>query len=543
MFSDASLGPVFGPTQAVVERPVDTVRRGLRLRFLFVVVMVGVTCLLLYLVIRGLAIFYPGYTVADRSVAVLLLLSEVYISLQGIGYYLQVAQTARVTNVARTTCLADARSPRVAVYIATYNESEAVIDTTVNAVSLLNYPAASIYVNCDHQSQEQADRVAEIARRHHVEFLHRVPNTGYKAGGINAFLGRLGRDLPDADFLCIFDADSVPQPSFLREVILHFQNDPRIAYVQAPQFYGNREVSLVADAAGHQQATFAQFISEGKQASEAMFYCGTNVVFRVDALRDIGGLRTTSITEDFLTSIKLHARGWKSEYCNTSYVIGMGPETLQAYWIQQSRWALGNLESFRLAIRDLWWRPGLTLWQRWEYTLSGTYYLAGWNTWVAMTIPAVFLIFGFRPLMMSPMLYLIAYVPHLLVSNMFFFLTMRQRGYQPKMLFTAQYLTFITYPVYMGAAIAALRGEKRAFAVTPKGISGTLALSVFWPIIAQMALLIIAVLFGLWHTAHGVQLAVLINIGWCLYHIALLAQFPRFNAAPQLTPRPSLATQ
>ena len=73
-----------------------------------------------------------------------------------------------------------------------------------------------------------------------------------------------------------------------------------------------------------------------------MFCCGSNVIIRRDALLSIGctvkGRRhffdETSVTEDFATSFRLHAKGWRTDYVNQPYVVGMGPETLPAYFTQ-----------------------------------------------------------------------------------------------------------------------------------------------------------------------------------------------------------------
>jgi cellulose synthase (UDP-forming) len=487
-----------------------------------------------------LTLWLPGYNGFDRATSLLLLLSEIYVLVQSLGYYVQTVQALRTTNVSRETRLALLHQPAVAIYLATYNEPETVIEETVTAITLLDYPNKQIYINCDHPSSDQAAIVERIARRHGVHFIHRVPNTGYKAGGINAFIDRLGRDLPAADLLCIFDADSCPIPTFLREFVLHFVEDPRLAYVQAPQHYGNTDVSPVADAAAIQQATFAHYISEGKQESGAMFYCGTNVVFRVEALRDIGGLIVDSVTEDFATSMKLHARGWRSQYCNTAYVTGMGPTTLHAYWTQQGRWALGNIESFFMALPAILFKRGFTLLQRWEYFQTGTYYFVGCNAVIAMICPALFLLGNAHPLIISPYIYLLAFVPHVLIANWFFFLMMGRRSYSPRALFLSQCLTFVSFPVLVSAALAAVLRRRRPFAVTPKGAGTILS---WWQLRWQFGMfgvLAFATLGGIIRLVLSGDLSVGINVVWCLYHMAMLGSIVFFNqpehdiAAPAL---------
>ena len=58
-------------------------------------------------------------------------------------------------------------------------------------------------------------------------------------------------------------------------------------------------VGRLAGAAWAQQALFFGPIARGKDALGAMFCCGTNVVFRRDALLSVGGFPTASLTEDF----------------------------------------------------------------------------------------------------------------------------------------------------------------------------------------------------------------------------------------------------
>jgi cellulose synthase (UDP-forming) len=548
MFSDESLGPVqinTGDAHMLwLQQHKPVLRRDRGGFVLGAMALIGISVLLCYFIMRNLALFAPGYSATDRIASVFLLLSEIYTAIQGLGYYISVSQAVRVPNVARHTRLARLDVPRVAIYIATYNEPGDVIEETVNAVTLLDYPNKQIYLNCDHQSAEQAELVATIARRHQVNFIHRSPNTGFKAGGINAFLQRLGRDLPAADLLCIFDADSIPTPTFLREMIPYFLDEPRLAFVQAPQFYGNTAASQVAAAAGQQQTTFAHFISEGKQQAQAMFFCGTNVVFRVAALRDIGGLRTDSITEDFATSLLLHRRGWRSQYCNAAYVTGIGPTTLRAYWTQQSRWALGNLESFLAAIPQIFCWRGFRFTQRWEYFLSGSYYFVGLNTIITLITPTLYLLLNVRPLILSPLVYIVAFLPHVLLANWFFFATMGKRGYRPRSLFLAQCLSFITFPVYAGAALAALLHRKRGFVVTPKGAGDVLPWRALLPHIVLGALLLGAIVVGSVRFFMEKNLALIVNILWCAYHLALLSTIMIFNQPEhEITAQGLLATE
>src|SRR6185295_5712470 len=107
----------------------------------------------------------------------------------------------------------------------------------------------------------------------------------------------------------------------------------------------------------------------------------------------------TSVTEDFATSVRLHAGGWKTAYVNQTYVVGMGPETLPAYFTQQMRWAMGTLAVGLRIFRQLLKKPGaLRAGQWWEYLMSGTYYFVGFANFIFMLAPIAFMFFNVRPM-------------------------------------------------------------------------------------------------------------------------------------------------
>ena len=110
---------------------------------------------------------------------------------------------------------------------------------------------------------------------------------------------------------------------------------------------GNR----IAAASWAQQALFFGAIARGKDGLDAVFCCGTNVLFRREAFESVGGFPTNSLTEDFELSIRLHERGWKSAYVPDVLSRGLGPEDMAAYVSQQQRWARGCLSGLPRALR------------------------------------------------------------------------------------------------------------------------------------------------------------------------------------------------
>ena len=161
--------------------------------------------------------------------------------------------------------------PAVDVFIPVYDEPVAVVEPTVRAATAMTGAEVQIHLLDDGAS----DEMALMARRHGAGYLRREDSSGAKAGNINHALGRT-----DAPFVMVLDCDHVPEPHFLEATLGWFEDDERMAFVQAPQYYANWDRGEVPAAAWAQQALFFGPIARGKDGHDAMFCCGTNVVFR-----------------------------------------------------------------------------------------------------------------------------------------------------------------------------------------------------------------------------------------------------------------------
>lgn len=502
--------------------------------------------LCLYVLFRASAFLDPSYRPVDRVASIGLLAAESFIFLHAFGYLLSTIKARRRYTTPREHLLAAFQEPPVAVLITSFNESPEILEETLAAALAMDYGRKTFYL-VDDSTTEEARRGADtIARRYGARVVRRSQRRGYKAGAINDLLPGLTEP-----YLLILDADCRPVSGFLRELVPLIEEDARLAFIQTPQFYEGTESLPVASAAANQQAVFYEYICEGKSVSEAMFCCGTNVLFRREALLAIGRrvedrlecFDESSVTEDFATSLLLHQGGWRSLYYNRVSVYGMGPETLAAYFTQQMRWSIGTLGIFRRLLGIMIRRPrSLRLGQWWEYFLSCTYYFVGWANFVFVLMPILFLLFDVRPLIADPLVYAAAFVPYFATSLSLFYASMQRRGYRVAELWKGQALGFNTSWVYMKAAVAAMLGRKRAFGVTPKGVGGKLPITALWVQLTWMFFSYVAGIWGLLrfvYLGHGV--ALLINVFWAWYHVALLATlFLYFNRPVTIRERPSL---
>jgi len=163
--------------------------------------------------------------------------------------------------------------------------------------------------------------------------------------------------------------------------------------------------------------------------------------------------------------------------------------------------------------------------------LSGSYYLIGWVYFILIISPIAFILFGVRPVIADPMLYIAAFVPYFFFSLYTFYFSMVKRGYRARDLPKGQALGFISFWVLMQASVAAMMGRRRAFGVTPKGNGGKLPLRYLTPHLLLLALSAAAVIVGLYKVIVFMEPVLMVNVFWALYHGVLLSSVFYFNRA------------
>jgi len=492
---------------------------------------IGILSMIVYGIFMVLSAFNPGYNFLDYLALAGLMFGLFFILLHGFGYANSMIKASWGYDETRRRAFTPQSAPKVVCIIASFNEPEEVLDETVAQLVNLDYPNKSIVILDDSTKDESRRSAQQIAAKYGVDVVQRTNRRGYKAGAVNDYLKQT-----DAVHVAIFDADALPAHNFLRDVIPIIEENPRLAFVQTPQYYSNTGISNVAMAASRQQAVFYEYICEGKSHSRAAFCCGTNVVFRRAALLDVGGFDESSVTEDFATSLNMHLKGYDSNYYNQVYVYSLAPETLSAYFTQQSRWAFGSVGSMRKVLGSLF-KHGRSMraGQWWEYFLSSSYYWIGWVNFIFMLLPMAYIFFGVQPLRQDVFTYLAIMVPYLLFTMNMFYMGMETRGYKLSEMLLGQQIGFISFPIHMSSAIAGILGRKRPFGVTPKGHGGRISWLSLWPQIVMLLLSVIAFLYGMWMYVTGLQRnnsAVVINAMWALYHVFLLSGIFVLNRAP-----------
>jgi cellulose synthase (UDP-forming) len=403
----------------------------------------------------------------------------------------------------------------VDVFIPTYSEPVDVVEATIAAATRMRGARVHVALLDDGNREE----MAELAHRHGVRYVRRTLHVGAKAGNINHALGRT-----TSPFVLVLDCDHVPHPDLLARTLPEFVDDA-VAFVQTPQYYANAPYNRIAEASWRQQALFFGPIARGKDSHGSMFCCGTNVIFRRDALAAVGGFPTGSLTEDFALSVDLHERGWRSAYVPEVLASGLGPEDMASYVSQQHRWARGCLGMIPRVLGST-----LPFARKAQYLLSASYFLSGWTVLVYLSMPVVRILTGSQPLAGAAAdSFLAAFGPYFVLS----LATVASvgAGYYT---FSAYSLATSTFWIHIDATYRVVARRTGSFVVTPKvGDSGR-QLRPAVPTIAVIAVLVAAALYGI---AQARDAATLNNVAFAALHVSILghgiaaAVAPRWSAA------------
>lgn len=356
---------------------------------------------------------------------------------------------------------------RIAVLIPTYNEPIDVLLPTV---------AAAAALEPDHETWVLDDgnrpAVRRLAAQLGVRYLARTERTGAKAGNVNHALSVI-----DADFVAILDADHVAGRDFLVNTLGYFA-DPEVAFVQTPQDFYNldsfehatrrgRWRARAQEQAYSEQALFYRVLQPGKNRWQAAFWCGTGAIVRMEALRQVGGVATETVTEDIHTTIRMHRLGWRSVYHNEVLSRGLAAADAGQYQLQRRRWGKGAMQV--LASRDNpLVTPGLRPVQRLAYASTLLGWFDAWRSLGYLVLPPAVLLSGVSPILADPVTFVGFFSAAFLLQRLA--LARLARGRAPHLLSTV--FEFVRMSANIGATLTLLGRRAGGFAVTPKGRVG-----------------------------------------------------------------------
>ncbi len=373
---------------------------------------------------------------------------------------------------------AEGQLPFVTIQLPIFNE-QFVIDRLIDAVCKLDYPRDRFEIQVlDDSTDETAEVAREIVERYACGFagmepqpifyLHRTNRHGYKAGALDE-----GLKSARGEFVAIFDADFVPPPQWVMQVIHHFA-EPEIGMVQTRWTHLNRDYSFLTQVEailldGH-------FVLEhgGRSRSGVFFnFNGTAGMWRRRTISEAGGWQHDTLTEDTDLSYRAQMVGWKFKYLQDVECPAELPIEMTAFKTQQARWAKGLIQTGKKILPRVFRSDA-----HWHTKLEAWYHLTANISYPLMIVLSVLLM----PAMIIRSWQ--GYIQMLLIDFPLFmastasistFYLVSQKELFPK----SWYKTFLYVPCLMAlgigltitnskAVMEALFGVQSAFARTPK---------------------------------------------------------------------------
>ena len=244
--------------------------------------------------------------------------------------------------------------PRVLMQLPIYNERY-VVERLLRAVALLDYPHDKLTIQLLDDSTDQTTAIASkviaelVNTGVNIQHIRRVDRSGYKAGALQA-----GLALDNSEFIAIFDADFIPQPDFIKRIIVYF-SDPKVGMVQTRWDHLNANYSLLTKILSFGIDAHFSMEQGGRQASESFInFNGTAGMWRRKTIDSAGGWSSDCLTEDLDLSFRSQLLGWKFLFEESISTPSELPVEMSAIRSQQFRWTKGAAEVGRKILPVLW---------------------------------------------------------------------------------------------------------------------------------------------------------------------------------------------
>ena len=237
--------------------------------------------------------------------------------------------------------------------------------------SLVGQTAATVYVDSG-----STDGSAATARELGAEVVQLDLSTPFTAARArNAGWNRLRAILPDAEFVQFVDGDCEVDPDWLPTAIAALEADPKLAVV-----CGRRRERLPQSSVYNRLCDMEWDTPVGEAKA-----CGGDALFRVAALREVGGFDPSLIAgEEPELCVRLRQRGWKVRRLGAEMTLHDAAMTSWRQWWKRSVRAghafAEGADRHGAAPEFHWVRETRSNWL-WGLVLPTLAVLFAWPTW------------------------------------------------------------------------------------------------------------------------------------------------------------------
>jgi poly-beta-1,6 N-acetyl-D-glucosamine synthase len=299
--------------------------------------------LALFGLLAALRLDLPGTFVQVSMVVLLAFLFLLVLRYFGLLWFSYLAHIDRARQPAPASF-----TPLVTILVPAYNEG-AVIQGSIRSLLQLDYPRYEIIV-IDDGSKDDTYRKASAYQGEHGKAEVRVirKRNGGKSRALNT-----GLAAARGEFVLCMDGDSALHPATLTLAVRHLA-DPRVGAVAGSVKVVNRTNVLST----LQALEYVEGLNMVRAAQG--FFRLVNIipgpigVFRLAAVRRVGGYDHDTFAEDCDLTLKLLAAGWQIHYEPGAIAYTEAPEKLLDLLKQRYRWTRGILQAIRKHRARMW---------------------------------------------------------------------------------------------------------------------------------------------------------------------------------------------
>ncbi len=241
--------------------------------------------------------------------------------------------------------------PIVTIQLPIFNELY-VVERLIDAVCAINYPKECLEIQILDDSDDETTEVIANKIKYYQKIgfdiiqIRRKNRSGFKAGALAEGLLRV-----KGEFIAIFDADFLPDKTFLEKTLPYFQQK-EIGMVQTRWTHLNRNFSVITDLQAFGLDAHFSVEQVGRNFGGYFInFNGTAGIWRKKTITEAGGWSADTLTEDLDLSYRAQLKGWKFHYLEELASPAELPIEMNALKTQQRRWSKGAAECAR---KHLW---------------------------------------------------------------------------------------------------------------------------------------------------------------------------------------------
>jgi cellulose synthase/poly-beta-1,6-N-acetylglucosamine synthase-like glycosyltransferase len=262
--------------------------------------------------------------------------------------------------------------PTVSILIPVHNE-EAVLGGCLAAMTALDYPTDKLtIVVINDRSTDRSGAIAEAfaVRDARIKVLHREATAPPgKAAAIAD-----GTEFTNSEILVLFDADYLPPPELLKELVSPFE-DEHVGATMGRVVPSNADANVLTRLLDLERRAGYGVDQTGRELWHLLpQFGGTVGGIRRSALEAVGGWRAGHLAEDTDLTFRLVLGGWRVAYLNHARCHEEVPQESASRFRQVRRWAYGHNQCLFEHLGSVMRSPRLSFAQKLDGALILNFY-------------------------------------------------------------------------------------------------------------------------------------------------------------------------